>query len=996
MSDFFADRPGASGGGRGAGTQQAPPRPSGPRRPGPLALTIVVVAAVVVGFSLFAGIWTDRLWFRSIGYGSVFNTLLVTRVGLFVVFGLVMALVVGVNLWIAFRFRPLFRPASPEQANLERYREVITPIRKLLLLGVSVVFGVFAGISATGTWRTYLLWRNGEEFGSNDPFFGRDIGFYVFDVPWLHFLTDFMMTAVFIAIVMAVVVHYLYGGIRLQSGGDRFTGAAVAHVSALAGIFLLLKGVDYWLDRFDLTSQTGELVTGMTYTRDNAVLPGKTILMYVVVICAVLFFVNVWRRTWLLPGVGVALFVVSALLLGAVWPGLMQRFQVRPNEPDRESTYIGHNIQATRDAFDIADTETTTYQASTDLSSTELRQDAATTEGVRLVDPELVSETFEQLQQVRGYYSVPGDVLDVDRYDIDGQQRDVVVAARELNQDGLPDSQKTWSNLTTVYTHGYGVIGAFGNQRNAEGEPVDSDGAPVWAEEDIPPRGAISEVQPDGSYRAQIYFGEQSPSYSIVGKAPGGDDIELDIPQGTGDPEQSTTNTYDGADGVGVGNLFNKLLYAVKFGDANIVLSSRVNENSKILYDRHPRERVQKVAPWLTVDNDALPAVVDGRIVWLLDGYTVSDMYPQAEKRSLEEMTSDAINPRSTFATLPTDQINYMRNAVKATVDAYDGTVTLYEWDEDDPVLQTWSKAFPGVVQPRADIPEELLGHMRYPQDLYKVQRELLARYHVLEPSVFYEGSDEWVVPTNPVDENSTRKQPPYRLTIGREDADSPTFSLTSTFVPRNRQNLASFMSVGADASDEETYGKFEILRLPGGSQVPGPQQIANNFQTNSQVATALRPFIQGNANVEYGNLLTLPVGGGLLYVQPLYTVREGGGDGSYPLLRLVVVSFGSDVGIGETLSEALDDALEASGEEPVDPDAGETPEETPEEEPSEEPSDGGTSAPLPTEALELLQQADEKFAEADRALQDGDLTGYSRAVDEARDLVERALSSQG
>ncbi len=989
MSDFFSDRPAGAGGGEGGGRQTATRPPGGPRRPGPLALTIVVVAALVVGFSLFAGIWTDRLWFNSIGFGSVFSTLIWTRVGLFLAFGLLMAVVVGANLWIAFRFRPLFRPASPEQANLERYREVVTPIRRWLLLGVSLVFGVFAGISATGTWRTYLLWRNGESFGSNDPFFRRDIGFYVFDLPWWHFLTDFAMTAVFIAIALALVVHYLYGGIRLQAAGDRFTPAAVAHLSALAGIFLLLKGVDYWLDRFDLTSQTGALVTGMTYTRDNAVLPGKTILMYVVVICAVLFFVNVWRRTWLLPSVGVALFVVSALLLGAVWPGLMQRFQVRPSEPDRESQYIARNIQATRDAFGVEQTETTSYAASTELEAQELAANAASTEGVRLVDPEVVTDTFQQLQQVRGYYSVP-DVLDVDRYEIDGQQRDVVVAARELNQAGLPENQQTWSNLRTVYTHGYGLIGAYGNQSAAADETNSADGAPVWAEEDLPPRGAISDRQPDGTYQARIYFGENSPDYSIVGQPDGSDaNIELDIPTGGTDEDEGTTNTYDGADGVSVGNIFNKLLYAVKFGDANIVLSSRVNENSKILYDRSPRERVQKVAPWLTVDNDALPAVVDGRMVWLLDGYTVSDMYPQAEKRSLEDMTSDAINPRSTFATLPTDQINYMRNAVKATVDAYDGTVTLYEWDQDDPVLKTWSKAFPGVVEPRADIPEELLNHMRYPQDLYKVQRDILARYHVLDPRTFYEGSDAWAVPSNPVEAQSTNKQPPYRLSVTRQGAEEPTFSLTSTYTPNNRQNLASFMSVGADASDPDTYGQFEILRLPSNTQVPGPAQIANQFQNEPKVAEAVRPFRQSDAEVVYGNLLTLPVGGGLLYVQPLYTVRSGG-DGAYPLLRYVVTSFGDEVGIGTNLSEALDDVLDSSGGDSTPP-----PEEGGGEDPAPDPDPAPSGDPLPEEALALLQQADEKFAEADQALQDGDLTGYSEAVDEARALVERALNTQ-
>src|SRR6478735_213862 len=476
MSDFFAEEPGGSAAG-GPGGRPPGRTATRRRRPRPLLLTVVVVGVLVVAFSLFAGVWTDKLWFNSIGYGSVFNKLIWTRVLLFTVFGGLMALVVGVNLYLAFRLRPVFRPHSPEQANLERYREIVTPMRRVLLIGVSVIFGIFAGVSAIGKWRTFLLWSNRSDFGKADPYFGKDIGFYIFSLPWLHFLVDFAMTAVFTALLLAAVVHYLYGGIRLQSASDRVSGAAQAQLSALVGVFLLLKGADYWLDRFDLTSQTGGLVTGMTYTRYHSVLPSKNILMFIAVICAVLFFANIVRRTWLLPGVGLALFAISAVLLGGVWPGLMQRFQVKPDEPDKEATYIGKNIQATRSAFGLDDTTISEYDAKTQLSRTQLQTDAASLPGIRLVDPQLVSSTFDQLQQVRGYYSVPA-VLDVDRYPIDGKERDVVVAARELHLEGLPDAQKKWANEKTVYTHGYGIIAAYGNQKNAEDQPVGNDGEP--------------------------------------------------------------------------------------------------------------------------------------------------------------------------------------------------------------------------------------------------------------------------------------------------------------------------------------------------------------------------------------------------------------------------------------------------------------------------------------------------------------------------------------
>jgi uncharacterized membrane protein (UPF0182 family) len=983
MSDFFAEQPAGASEGGGPGGRPPERASRGPRRPRPLLLTLLVVGVVVVGFSLFAGIWTDKLWFNSLGYGSVFSRLIWTRVLLFVIFGGAMALIIGVNLFLAFRLRPMFRPHSPEQANLERYREVVTPLRRLLLVGVSLVFGIFAGVSATGKWRIFMLWKNREDFGKADPYFHKDIGFYVFSLPWLHFLVNFAMTALFTALLLAAVVHYLYGGIRLQSASDRVSGPAQAQLSALFGLFLILKGVDYWLDRFDLTSQTGSLITGMTYTRQHSVLPAKNILMFIALICAVLFFANIFRRTWLLPGVGLALFAISAVLLGGVWPGLMQRFQVKPDEPDKESSYIGKNITATRAAFDLEDTTVSEYDANTRLSQTQLSTDSQSLPGIRLVDPQLVSETFEQLQQVRGYYSVPA-VLDVDRYPIDGRERDVVVAAREMHLEGLPDAQKKWANEKTVYTHGYGLIAAYGNQKDADNQPVNNDGEPVFAEEDLPPRGAISNLQPDHKYRPQIYFGEHSPPYSIVGKAKGGKDVELDVPQGSGTPGQSQTNTYDGKDGVGVGNIFRKLLYAVHFGDANIVLSSRVNENSKILYDRSPRERVQKVAPWLTVDSDALPSVVDGKIVWILDGYTTSDKYPLAEKKSLQEMTSDAINPRSAYATLPTDNINYMRNAVKATVDAYDGTVTLYAWDTSDPILKTWEKAFPGVVKPKSSIPEDLLQHMRYPEDLFKVQRDMLAAYHVLDPKNFYEGNDKWDVPEDP--SSSIRKQPPYRLSVATKSGTVPDFSLTSVFVPQRKQNLAAFMSVGADAAKPASYGKFQILRLPDTTQVPGPSQIANQFSNDPKVANQLRAFKQADAKVAYGNLLTLPVGGGLLYVQPLYTLREGG-SGNYPVLRFVLSSFGRDVGIGSTLSASLADVLGTDADTDLNPQVP----------PTDNTKGGGKgdTQNLPVAALRLLQRADQKFAEANTALKKGDLQGYATAVNEAHNLVKRALAAK-
>jgi uncharacterized protein len=946
---------------------------SGPQRSRALVATIIVLIVAFFLVSVFTGVYTDRLWFRSLGYSEVFTKVLGTKVLLFLVFGVLMAVVVGANIMLAYRFRPLFRPASAEQVNLDRYREVVDPLRRWLLIGVAVVIGLFAGGSGSGQWRQYLLWLHRQPFGTKDAYFHKDVGFYIFDLPFLHYLVDVGMAITVLSLLAAAIVHYLFGGIRLQSKQDRFSGAAQAQISVLAGFFVLFKGADYWLDRYSLTSGSGGLFTGIGYTDQQAVLPSKAILTFIALICAVLFFANVFRRTWLLPSVGLALLVLSSILLGAIWPGIVQQFQVKPSEPDKEGPYIAKNIDATRTAYGLSGTQVTDYNANDSLNASQVTADSASLTGVRLLDPALVSDAFQQLQQVRGYYSVPR-VLDVDRYTVDGRIRDMVLAARELNLDGLPDGQRNWANEHTVYTHGYGVIAAYGNQADRNNRPVtNNEGKPVWAERDLPPVGDLTNMFKPKGYQPRIYYGEDSPDYSIVGRPPGGKDLELDLPNNEG--ASARMNTYGGSTGVSVGGLFNKLMYAVKFSEPNIVLSSRVNKNSEILYDRAPRERVQKVAPWLTVDGDAYPAVVGGRVKWILDGYTTTDRYPNSEKDSLRSMTSDALSPNTTYATLPTDEINYMRNSVKAVVDAYDGTVTLYAWDKD-PILQAWSDAFPGVVKPRSSIPSDLLQHMRYPEDLFKVQRNMLAAYHVTNPRTFYDGSDKWKVPEDP--ENKANKQPPYRLSVKTPSGGAdPVFSLTSVYVPNKRQNLASFISVDADANRKD-YGTIRILRLPSNTQVPGPSQIANQFGADSDIQAKLLAFTRTNSQAQFGNLLTLPVGNGLLYVQPLYTQRKTG-EGRYPVLRYVLVSFGEQVGIGTTLQAAIDDVTGVTTPPPSGTGGGNT---------------GGSGAPVPSDVRALLQQATAKFAAAQRALQSGNLQGYARAQAEARTLVQRALAA--
>ncbi|WP_127480716.1 UPF0182 family protein [Nocardioides pantholopis] len=955
--------------------------PSRPRRSRALIITAVVLVVAFFGLTTFSTVYTDRLWYRDGGYGGVFSTLFWTRAVLFLVFGLLMAAVVSANVYLAYRFRPLFYPSSPEQTGLDRYRQAITPVRTWLLVGIAVIFGLFAGTSGLGEWRNYLLWRNSESFGTDDAQFGKDIGFYVFELPFLHYLVDFAMAAAVIALIAAALVHYLYGGIKLQSPGDRLTGAAQVQLSILLGVFVLAKAADYWLDRYDLVSQSGSLITGVTYTDDNAVLPAKNILMGIAIICALLFFLNVWRRTWMLPSVGIALLALSAVLLGMIWPGVVQQFQVKPSQADKEATYIARNIEATRAAYDLEDVEVTPYTSAAIADPKSGQTVRAQASSAPLVDPKLVRQTFEQNQQGRAYYSV-ADVLDVDRYELDGQERALVLGVRELDQSGLNPGDRNWSNLHTVYTHGNGVIAAYANQRGSDNN---SEGTDIqWAEgnqtnADGTAQDALSKAV--GGYESRIYFGEQSPEYSVVGKdGKDGASVELGLAGATDDEERTTT--YDGAGGVPIGSTFRQLMYAIKFGEPNFLLSGRVHGDSEVIYNRTPRERVEKVAPWLTIDDDAYPVIVDGKVQWVLDGYTTTDRYPNAARESFEEMTDDSLQQSGGLATLPTDEINYMRNAVKATVDAYDGTVKLYAWDESDPILKAWRSAFPGTVEDRSEISPELLKHLRYPEDLFKVQRYQYARYHITDAGDWYQGNDRWEVPEDPNSANNL--QPPHRLFVDQaaneEGATQDTWALTSVFVPYGKNNLASFVSVNSDATSED-YGKMSVLQLED-QNTKGPGLIANEFSNDDNVRDALLPFQTGQSPPLFGNLLTLPVQNGLIYIEPVYAVRAGSTSG-YPILRFVLVSIGENIGIGTTLTESIADALGVDlGEGTPPPDTG----------------GGATEPPAPEGSVDqqiraLLTDAEASFEEAEAALAEGDLAAYQEAVETAEQLVSDAVA---
>jgi len=946
---------------------QFPNNPLKPKLPGPLALTaiaLVILATILVSLS---GFYADFLWFRSVDFVSVWSTVLTTKIYLFIFFGLITSLFITTNIYIAFKNRPIYVPVSIEADNLERYRGQLEPIRRWVLLAIAVGLFYFAGTSGVGLWDSWLQFKNSTQFGVKDPQFGLDISFFAFKLPFYQSLIAWAISTLLLAIIAAAAVHYLYSGIRLQAAEDKTTVAARVQLSVLMGIFVLIKAVAYWFDRYALGLKEGRLITGLSYTDVNALLPAKSILAGISIICALLFFANIIRRSWVLPAAGLSLLVISSVLIAGIYPAAIQQFQVKPSESGKEAPYIQRNIEATRDAYGLSNVVVQDYQATIETSAGQLKNDEVTISNIRLLDPSVVPSTFRQLQQIKPYYSF-ADSLDVDRYEIDGEMRDSVVSVRELSIEGNP--ARNWINDHLVYTHGFGFVSALGNT-------IDADGKPQFSVGDIPPTSGLGEFEP------RIYFGENVPDYSIIGGADGSSPTELDYPDDNSENGQKNY-TYTGKGGVPMGSLFTRLLFAIKYQEQRIVLSNLINSDSKILFNRNPSERVEKVAPWLTLDGNVYPAVVDGRILWIVDGYTTSNGYPYSKKTNLAQATTNSITTSSNAVdSLANRDVSYIRNSVKATVDAYDGTVTLYQWDEKDPVLATWSKSFPGTVTPKSAMSKSLLSHIRYPEDLFGVQRDVLSTYHVKTADAFYGGQDFWRVPTDPSSLGGNAGiQPPYYMTLQLPGQDKPAFSLTTSFVPRgNRQNLTAFAVVNADNGPD--YGKITVLQLPRSTNIAGPSQVASNFEAKPEVAQALSLLRQGGSDVVLGNLLTLPVGGGLLYVQPVY-VRATANTAAYPLLQKVLVSFGDVIGFDDTLQGSLDQVF--GGNSGTDLNDG------------EQSSGGNTSGGTTNMSSSLkaaLASAQSALADSQAALTKGDFTAYGKAQDRLKAAIAAAIAAQ-
>jgi uncharacterized membrane protein (UPF0182 family) len=750
------------------------------------------------------------------------------------------------------------------------------------------------------------MWRHAQSFHQSDPQVHRDISYFVFVLPFHRAVVGYLSSIVVTCLVITLVAGYLYGAIRIRGRGRKVTPALKAQVSVLLGIYLLLKAASYWLGRYSLTTSNRGPVTGLSYTDQHAALPGLTVLTVLAVLFALLLLGNVWlgRLRWIAVALGGM--VAAALVIGTLWPSLFYRFREQPSASTLDRTSIERNQAATLTAFGLdQDITTQEYGAAGGTPTATSLAQARRTAQIRLLDPNQLTPTFNNKQEIQAFYQFKSP-LDIGHYPLGSRGQDVAIAVRELNLSGTPRS--SWSNHHLIYTHGYGVVAAPTDRVDQK------TGTPDFINGGLPPVNQIPVKVP------QIYFGQHSPSYSIVGQPPGStENLEFDHPSTNGGTN-GVHNTYQGKGGVPIGSRFNRFLYAVKLGDPNIFFSSGINSGSQLLTVRDPRARVAKVAPWLTLDGDVYPAVVDGRVQWIVDGYTSSASYPASQLVNLHQATSNSLTNAKGIASQPSRKVNYLHNSVKAVVDAYTGQVTLYSWNQanqPDPVLQTWEDAFPGLVRPESSIPSALLPHLRYPQDLFDVQRSLLTQYHVADPGDFYNGADFWKVPNDPTlaairifngggARGSSPTLPPTYMSLSPTGDTDAQWSLSSPMVTLNYRQLAGFLSVNAQPGPD--YGRFTLLDFPAGQSIGSPAQIQNTIESDNHIASALT-LLRGNSRVVLGNLLTIPLDNKVLYVEPVYT--EARGANTFPKLSRVIAVYGDGrPAFQPTLDAALAEAI--------------------------------------------------------------------------------------
>jgi uncharacterized membrane protein (UPF0182 family) len=957
-------------------------RPSRPRGRVGLVVLAAIVFVLLISIRGIAGFWTDYLWFGELHQTGVWRGVLGTKILLAVVFSAVFFVVLFADLLIADRIAPKFRPAGPEEEFVERYREVVGQRAGLVRVVVALVLTVIAGPAAQGQWNNWIMFRNGSgvNFGTKDPLFHKDISFYVFKLPFYKFLVDWAFATLIIVIVVTLVAHYLNGGIRLQSPMQRVTPQVKAHLSVLFAALALLKAVGYYLQRYELNFSSRGTVHGATYTDVKAQLPALKLLMAISLFAAILLIVNINRRGWVLPVISVGLWALLAVAVGAAYPAFIQNVRVKPNEADKERAYIARNITATRAAYNLEPRggsgraiAVNQFANDNNLTAQALADNAPTIRNIRLWDKDNLKVSYQQLQGFRSYYEF--NDVDVDRYQLGSpvQTTQVWLSLRELLPSGVPN---TWVNRHLVFTHGYGAVMSPANA-------VTTAGNPDLVIHDLPPKSEQG-APPIDQQAAAIYYGEGLPGFSVVHT----DQAELDYPTGTKD----VTTTYAGKGGVKISSIFRRAAFFLRFGDYNLMVSGSIKPSSRILYVRDVKDRVRKLAPFLKYDGDPYPVVLNGRVQWVQDAYTATSKYPYSQPASTARTLGD----------LSSSGFNYVRNSVKVVVDAYDGTMKFYAWDPTDPILRVYQKAFPKLFTDVKDMPAELRPHLRYPEDLFKVQTNMFARYHMTDPTTFYKQSDLWDIAQDPgsgqVTATSTTlpaigsavnvpgpndRLDPYYLLMRLPNEQQESFLILQPFVPHSsnnsRKNMTAFMVAKSDPTD---FGRLEAFVMPENQQVIGPAQVDGLINQDPNFSPQISLLNQSGSKVIQGNLLVIPVNQSLLYVRPYFVEAA---NTPVPQLKKVAVVYAGRVAVANTLKDALN-ALFGGGAQTLEQAPGGT---TP---PPTQAPGGGTVSP---QVSALLDQAIAEFTAADQALKAGDLAGYQSHTKKGEDLVRQARAAQ-
>ena len=875
-------------------------------------LIVAAVIALLIFLNIFKGFYTEWLWFNSLGYGSVYATILKTRVLVFFSAAIIFCILFLGNLVLATRLAPKTEAGFWPWAIVRQ----IQPVLKWSAILGTILLSIIVGLVAQANWEVILRFFNEQPFGITDPVFYREIGFYVFSLPFLQLLRGWLLGALIVTLLGSAGVYALsYTVQRLRFDLAR---PVLAHVGGLVIAILGLFAWGYWLGIWELVFSSQGVVSGAGYADMHARLPAQWILLAVVVIFMGIILVSVLRRNSRWPLYGIAGWVVAAIIVGGIFPTVIQRFQVEPNELALERPYIEYNIQFTREAFALDRVEEQPFPAEEAPTPQDIAQNEVTINNIRLWDPRPLKDTYNQIQSIRLYYDFHD--VDIDRYIIDGEYRQVMLSARELSAEKLAGEAQTWINRRLQFTHGYGVALSPVNEVTAQG-------LPNLLVKDIPPVGDFNIERP------QIYFGEKTNDYVIVNTKT----EEFDFPMG----DENVYGQYQGKDGVSLDSFIRRLVYAWQFSDLNILISGELTPESRVLYYQNIRERVNHLAPFLKLDKDPYLVVMEGGLFWIQDAYTTSDRYPYSEPLG--------------------GGPNYIRNSVKAVIDAYNGSVTFYITDPDDALIRTYRAIFPKLFVPAEQMPEPLRAHLRYPEDMFNIQASVYQSYHMRDARVFYNKEDEWTVPKE-VYFGSEQVMEPYYIIMRLPEEEKEEFLLMLPFTPVNKNNTIGWL---AARSDGENYGRLLAYYFPKERLVYGPSQVENRIQQDTVITEQLALWGRGGSRVIRGNLLLIPLGKSTLYVEPVFLQAEAGG---LPELKRVIVVAGEQIAMEPTLQGGIA-AIFGTEAPPTEPEPGE---------------------PIAADIANLIEEAQRHYDKAQQYLKTGDWAGYGKELDALKAVLEQ------